>query len=129
MDRSDPTQHLNQKQAARYLGITPRALQIMERAGRGPVCVPSTPGQGRQVLYSIAALDSFVAKRRKRPASPVARDSDPTDRAFSKRFAELLPDPVNATREQFAEAVRRSILETPGLVECFIEIIAKAGRK
>ncbi len=55
---------LNEKEAAKYLGISVKWMQQARCYGRGPKYVKI----GRSVRYNVADLDAYVASRTVNPA-------------------------------------------------------------
>ncbi|MCC6912750.1 MAG: helix-turn-helix domain-containing protein [Rhodospirillaceae bacterium] len=64
MNRHGARKYLTTKQAAEYLGLSPRTLERMRREGGGPVYRK----HGRHVLYHIDDLDAW-SKARARPST------------------------------------------------------------
>jgi len=59
MSRQNARKYLTTKQAAEYLGLSPRTLERMRRNGGGPVYRK----HGRHVLYHINDLDAWSRAR------------------------------------------------------------------
>lgn len=62
MSQQDAAKYLTTKQAAAYLGLSPRTLERMRREGGGPVYRK----HGRHVLYHIDDLDAWSRARAQR---------------------------------------------------------------
>jgi hypothetical protein len=69
---SEPVYLLDERGAARYLGLEPRTLQAWRHAGGGPAYVRIS---SRCVRYRVVDLEAFVASRMAEHTSSVsARD-------------------------------------------------------
>ncbi|MDE0407757.1 MAG: helix-turn-helix domain-containing protein [Alphaproteobacteria bacterium] len=60
--RETRPRYLDTKQAAAYLGLSPKTLVKMRVTGGGPRYAKV----GRRVIYDVADLDSWVEKRKRR---------------------------------------------------------------
>lgn len=68
----NPRAKLNAKQAAKYLGVSESLLRKWRSEHYGPVFYRPTDAPNCPVLYEVADLDMFVARRKRREAERAA---------------------------------------------------------
>jgi hypothetical protein len=79
--------------AARYLGISPSTLEKMRCAGTGP----EFEVVGKAVVYSIHALEEYLAQRRARSTSETGK---PTPRPRRRKNSSNKPNPTGSSSDR-----------------------------
>lgn len=62
----NPRAKLTTRQAARYLGVSPRTMERMREENRGPSWFKAGDAFNSPCLYELADLDMWVLSRKRR---------------------------------------------------------------